>query len=431
MNNLNLFPENRLPIFAEVGLIVYPLAPGWGAVFLGIQLIRSTLEFRHQLLQDRIGWVLAGLTAWMGIVTAISLYRLDSLLGMANFVPFFLLFLTFSYLLDGIERLARMAWLLVLPSGLVALLGLGDIWLGWQTPDFFWSLFGWELTGIGNPAGRVASTFMYANICAAYLLMCFLLGLGLWLRDFRWRNFTQSKLFIYLTATLLLDFVALIFTNSRSVWAIAVLGILVYAFYLGWWWICLFAGGFIAAVLGASFGKGAWRDSLRDIVPYYFWGRLSDQMYVDSRPVEHLRVTQWKFLGDMILERPTVGSGLRSFTPSYEVVMNTWLGHPHNFYLMLISEIGIPVGIFFIGMVGWILSKGITAWENLANHPEKLILFSYFTAFGGYALFNLLDVTVLDLRLNTFTWLILAGIWGLGQQVNQAGDQGQYNSYPE
>lgn len=423
MNNLNLFPENRLPVFAELGLLVYPLAPGWGAVFLGIQLIRSTIAARQRLVQDRLAWIFAGLSLWLGCITALSPYPIDSLLGMANFLPFFLLFIVFSYWLDDIKYLARMAWLLVLPSGLVALLGLGDIWLGWQTPDFFWSLFGWELTGVGNPEGRVASAFMYANICAAYLLMCFLLGLGLWLRDFHWRNFAQSKLFIFLTLTLGLDFVALIFTNSRNVWAIALLGILGYAFYIGWWWICAFAGGFIAAVLGASFGKAPWRDSLRQIVPYYFWGRLSDQMFAGSRPVEHLRITQWKFLGQMMADRPYIGSGLRSFTPSYEVAMNTWLGHPHNFYLMFMSEVGILVALAFFYLIGWILNKGLMAWETLANAAEKLTLFSYLMAFGGYALFNLLDVTVLDLRLNTFAWLLLAGIWGLGQQVNQAGNQ--------
>ncbi|OKH18621.1 O-antigen ligase family protein [[Limnothrix rosea] IAM M-220] len=431
MKHLHLFPDNRLPLFAELGIFLYPIAPGLGAIFLGIQLIRSTKHFNKQLLREPITWCFGGISVWLFFVTALSPYRVDSLLGMANYLPFFLFFLTFSHLLNRADYLARMAWLFVLPSSAVALLGLGDLWLGWQTPDFIWSLFGWELTGVGNPAGRVASTFMYANICAAYLLMCFLLGIGLWLRDFRWQNFTKSKLFLYLSFTLFIDFVALILTNSRNVWAIAFLGILVYALYIGWWWICAFAAGFLAAVLGASFGQEPWRDSLRQVVPYYFWGRLSDQMYADNRATESLRITQWQFLGEMIRQRPLTGFGLRSFTPAYDAAMDRWLGHPHNLYFMLTSEIGIPVAGFFIGLIGWILAQGAIAWRGLKNKSDKLILFSYLVAFGGYSLFNLLDVTALDLRLNTFAWLLLAGIWGLGQQVNNARNQSQSDSSPE
>ncbi|AFY40301.1 O-antigen polymerase [[Leptolyngbya] sp. PCC 7376] len=431
MKNLNLFPDSRLPVLAELGIFLFPLAPGWGAIFVGIQLIRSTKHFYKQILQERVAWLLGGISLWLFFVTAISPYPLDSFLGMANFLPFFLFFLTFSYLLDRVDRLERMAWLFVVPSSVVALLGLADIWLGWKTPDFIWSLFGWALTGVGNPAGRVASTFMYANICAAYLLMCFLLGLGLWLKDFRWQKFTQSKLFLYLTFTLVIDFVALILTNSRNVWAIAFLGILIYAIYIGWWWICAFAGGFFAAVLGASFGQPPWRDGLRRVIPFYFWGRLSDQMFAGDRPVADLRSTQWQFLGDMIQRRPITGFGLRSFTPAYETAMETWLGHPHNLYLMLTSEMGIPAAGLLIGLIGWVLAQGVFTWQSLTEKPEKLIMFSYLMAFGGYTLFNLLDVTVLDLRLNTFAWLLLAGIWGLGKQVNQPRNESQGHSHPE
>ena len=91
---------------------------------------------------------------------------------------------------------------------------------------------------------------------------------------------------------------------------------------------------------------------------------------------------------------------------------------------MLMVEMGIPAAGLLIGLIGWVLAKGTLAWRALSEPSTKLVLFSYLVAFGGYSLFNLLDVTALDLRLNTFAWLLLAGIWGLGQQVNQTRDQG-------
>ncbi|MGB2926428.1 MAG: O-antigen ligase family protein [Limnothrix sp.] len=430
MKRLFLANPHRLPLCGEIGIVLFPFAPGWGAILIGIQLILLLKQLGKKTFQHPIARILGAITLWLFFITAIAEYPLESLMGMVNFLPFFLFFLAFSQILNSLERLERLAWLFVAPSLGVSLIGFADLLLGWQTPDLIWHLFGWELTSIGNPPGRMASTFVYANNCAAYLLMVFLLGLGLWLKDFAWHKLTKSKVFIYLTITLLADAAALVLTSSRSVWAIAFFGVLIYALYIGWWWICAFAGGLTAAVLGASFGQTPWKNSLRTVVPYYFWGRLSDQMYGD-RPTVDLRSTQWQFVIDMIQQRPLTGWGLRSFTPAYEIAMGRWLGHPHNLYLMLTSEIGIPFAGLLIGTVGWILARGLQTWRSLAQNSDRLILFSYLLAFGGYALFNLLDVTAQELRLNTFAWLLLAGIWGLGQQVNQAGNESQRDGSPE
>ncbi|MBV5261933.1 O-antigen ligase family protein [Synechococcus moorigangaii CMS01] len=411
-------------------MVLFPLAPGWGVACLMIQMIMLLKQAGRSPWLHPIAWIFGALTVWLFGISLFSPYPLESLLGMANFAPFFLFFLAFAPCLNTCERLERLAWLIVLPSLAIALLGLGDLWFGWRTPPLIWQLFGWGLTGEGNPATRLASTFMYANICAAYLVMVFLLGVGLWLKQFAWRKFKESRLFLCLTVTLFFDGIALVLTNSRNAWAIAFLGLFIYALYIGWWWICGFATGLGTAIAGASFGKTPWREPLRQIVPYYFWGRLSDQMY-SGRATEDLRVTQWQFALDMIRQRPITGWGIRSFTPSYEMAMNRWLGHPHNLYLMLTSEMGIPFAALFIGTVGWLYAQGVLAWCRLTDQGDRLLLFSYLMAFGGYILFNTLDVTVLDLRLNLFAWLLLSGIWGLGQQINQPRNQGQGDSHPE
>jgi O-antigen ligase len=428
-------PADRLPFFAELGIVIFPLGTAWGAVAIFIQLVVLLGQSGKSIVRQPLAQIFGMLTLWLFFVSAIAPYPLDSVLGVSNYVPFFLFFLAYSRLFNSVARVERLAWLLVLPSLGVSLLGLGELWLDWKTPDLIWHLFGWDLTGTGEPPGRLSGTLMYANICAAYLVTVFLLGLGLWLKHFSWQNFswqksTQSKVFVYLTVTLLVDAIALVLTNSRNVWAIALLGVLIYAIYLGWWWICCFVGGFAAAVLGASFGKAPWRNGLRQIVPAYFWSRLSDQMYA-GRPTPYLRTSQWQFVLEMIQQRPLTGWGIRSFTPSYEATMGVWLGHPHNLYLMITSEIGIPFAGLFIGTIGWIYVNSVQAWRKLPEKGEKLIFFSFLLAFGGLALFNTLDVTMMDLALNTFAWLILAGIWGLGQQINQSGDQRQGDGSPE
>jgi hypothetical protein len=46
-------------------------------------------------------------------------------------------------------------------------------------------------------------------------------------------------------------------------------------------------------------------------------------------------------------------------------------------------------------------------------HQDKLIIFSYLLAFAGCTLFNMFDVTLFDLRVNTLGWLILSAICGV------------------
>lgn len=423
-------PPSGLSRLTEIGIMLFPLAAGWGSGFIALSLFMQLQRSGRVTFRHPVAWLLGVISLGLLGVTAIAAYPVESLLGLANFLPFFLLFLVYGQMLNTVARLERLAWLLVVPSLVVSLVGLGELGFGWQTPQIVWQFFGWELTGVGNPAGRLASSFMYANTCAAYLLMALMLAFGLWFKRVLARDVLRSSAFWYLSLTVIVDLAALVLTNSRNAWAIAGLGILAYAFYVGWWWICAFAGGLVTAVLGASFGQTPWRESLRAVVPYYFWGRLSDQMY-QGRPTADLRVTQWQFVLDMIRQRPLTGWGLRSFTPAYEAAMQTWLGHPHNLYLMLLSEMGLPLGGLFIGTIGWIYAQGVLTWQKLTQNADQLLIFSYLMAFGSYMLFNTLDVTLLDLRLNTFAWLLLAAIWGLGQQINQPGNERQDYGSPE
>lgn len=55
---------------------------------------------------------------------------------------------------------------------------------------------------------------------------------------------------------------------------------------------------------------------------------------------------------------------------------------------------------------------------KMAEH-DRLIYFSFITAFMGCALFSWLDVTLFDVRLNAIGWLLLAAIWGTCQDRSQ------------
>jgi O-antigen ligase len=306
-------------------------------------------------------------------------------------------------------------------------------------------IVGWALQPKGNPIGRMASVFMYANILAAYLQIVFILALGLWIEESKKRSPQSRRLSTatlekraeakaktkyifpfpiawrmgFLSVAVIGNAAALILTNSRNAWAIVVLSCLAFAFYQGWRWLVALVTGIATSILWAAFGPSPVREWLRTIVPYYFWARLTDQMYPD-RPVALLRTTQWQFAWSMTQQRPWTGWGLRNFTPLYEAQMKVWLGHPHSLLLMLTAETGIPATIFFCGLVGWVMVQAVLLLGETQLIPflkNKLILFSYLVAFGACTLFNTVDVSIFDLRVNTLGWLLLAAICGVVYQT--------------
>ncbi len=418
---------------AQVGLFLFPWFPTVALVSVGLSLLGLWKQQYCIMAQRPINWVLAILSGWLIITCCFANNRSEAFLGLANLLPYFLFFATFSTLFQSISQLRHLAKILVVGSFPVALLGFGQLFFGWAGSKELEGAIGWAMTPGGNPLGRMSSVFMYANILAAYLQMVFILGLGLWVETFQTsrqrRNTWRGSLLVLLWSILVVgNAIALVLTNSRNVWAIAVLACLTFALYLGWRWLVLGVTAAASTILWASFGPKFGRHWLRSIVPAFFWARLSDQLY-PNRPIAQLRSTQWHFAWSMTQERPWMGWGLRNFTPLYEAKMHLWLGHPHNLLLMLMAETGIPATLLFCGSIGWILAQGVlllTIWSDSVppadrdqRHQDRLILFTYLIAFAGFILFNLLDVTLFDLRVNTLGWLLLSAICGVAYQYQE------------
>ncbi len=482
-SRLQKHPDPRLQIpwnFAQVGMLIFPLIPILGALGLFLGLAGTCKQKFRQISRRPLNRGFAILSALLVITAVFAHNRIEAFIGLYNFLPFFILFATFSSLIQTLPQLRQLSWMIVISSIPVIILGLGQQFLGWSGIDLLQPIFGWVLEPKGNPPGRMASVFMYANILACYLTIAFILGLGLWMEEgFRneqgkgFNGFNSSILreeerrkketlneplipdnyrFLFLSLAAIGNAVALIFTNSRNAWGLAVLAVLAFAFYAGYKKILAAVFSVASTVFLSAFGPEPLRQYLRRIIPAFFWARLTDEMF-PNRPAATLRKTQWEFAWSMTQQRPWTGWGLRNFTPLYQAQMQEWLGHPHSLILMLTAETGIPATLLLFGLVGWVLASAVLL---LANWPlfsvdikheqiatqevaenalaidqnskfsitnqvdcqdlraaDSLIFFSYLLAFAACTLFNTVDVTLFDFRLNTTSWLLLAAIWGV------------------
>ncbi|QHG15857.1 O-antigen ligase family protein [Nostoc sp. ATCC 53789] len=406
-------------------LLIFPLSPLLGAVTIGFVSLITWLKQSHKINRRPLNWGFALLSLLLIVSAGFADDKTAAFLGLFNLLPFFLLFVAHSALIQTFVQLRQMSWVLAIGSMPVIILGLGQLFLGWSLKlEILWVVLNWTITPGGNPPGRIASLFLHANTFAAYLTIVFILSLGLWLEQ--WRLYRElgsrknSLPFIFLTIAVITNFITLIFTNSRNGWAIAIFACLAYALYQGWRILVGGVAAIVSSVLLAAFAPSPIAQIFRRVVPAFFWARLNDDMYPD-RPVALMRKTQWEFAWSLAKEHPWTGWGLRSFSGLYKAQTQIPLGHPHNLFLMLSAETGFPSTFLFCGLLAWILITGVQLLRKskYINTEDRLIFFSYLLAFIGWVLLNTVDVTLFDFRLNVISWLILAAISGVVHRYKQ------------
>ncbi len=419
--------------WTRIGFAIFPLLPSVGVLAILVSLIQTWIQSWREIIQRRFNWWFVILIPWLIIVSALSVNPSDAFLGLVNFIPYFLLFAAYSTLIQSPEQLRQLAWIFLIPAMPVMLLGLLQmIGFGVSLPIPNTPSFIWQIIAGGEPLGRMSSLFVHANPFAAYLQMVFIFALGLFVdtcdrhakgieRKVNGLSFARSldpvwksPNFIWTLVSLILCTICLIFTSSRAAWGVAILSSLVLTIYQGWY---LILGGLTAVatvILSAAYGPSPIKEPLRSIVPRYFWARITDEMY-PGRPESITRLSQWNFAWKMTQERPLTGWGLQSFGPLYQKQTQIWLGYPHDLLLMLTSNLGIPATVIIFGLVGWIIAQSTILlfdfpiqWE-----ADRTIFFTFLIAFAGFMVFNIADVTALELRLNTHAWLILACLGGL------------------
>ncbi|MEH2348096.1 MAG: O-antigen ligase family protein [Nostoc sp.] len=405
-------------------ILIFPLSPLVGAVTIGFVSLITWLKQSHKINRRPINWGFALLSVLLIVSAGFADDKTAAFLGLFNLLPFFLLFVAHSALIQTFAQLRQMAWVLVIGSIPVVILGLGQLFLGWSFKfQFVWVVLSWTIRPGGNPPGRIASLFLHANTFAAYLAIVFTLGVGLWLENYQQLRVKSQKSFLpflFLSVAVIMNFIALIFTNSRNGWAIAIFACLAYALYQGWRILVGSVTAIVSSVLLAAFAPSPVAQFFRQYVPAFFWARLNDDMYPD-RPVALMRKTQWGFAWSLAQEHPLTGWGLRSFSRLYKAQMQIPLGHPHNFFLMLSAETGFPSTLLFCGLLAWILIAGVQLLRKSKhiNREDRLIFFSYLLTFVGWILLNTVDVTLFDFRLNALSWVIFAAICGVTHRYNQ------------
>ncbi|HEY9630410.1 MAG TPA: O-antigen ligase family protein [Coleofasciculaceae cyanobacterium] len=407
--DLNLYDR----LFAA-GLFSLPYLSYLSFVGIGVALIYLLKTFRRSLLDSftRNGLLLIG--SLMVISGLFAFDRGEAFLQLTNYLPFFLLFAFLPYLLRGAERLEQLAFGMVIAAIPLNLLALGDYILraSW-IPRLFQRIPVIKWIRMRPHAGRALVTFDHPNALASYLVVLLGLGLGLivchslrrssaivpakgWAQRFSHPGWLYGGTFINL--------LGIFCSGSRNGLLVAVSQLVLFGFFTKASRAIVWGG--LASLVGIGVGITSLGIGGRS----QLWGNWTDES----------RLVIWRIALDLMQERPLLGWGLGNYKflyPSRIVGLNlqeTYVGHPHNLWLMLGCEGGIVLMLAFSFWVGYLCFRGVRALILQQMPPsDRAILLGYLAAFWGCVAFALFDVPIFDARLNVIGWVLLAGIYTL------------------
>ncbi|WP_415399268.1 O-antigen ligase family protein [Synechococcus sp. W4D4] len=394
----------------QVALLLLPASALLAGLLLLVALIlgsRQPTAWRD----DRVNWWLAAIGLWMVLGCFAASSGWLSWVGLGNWLPFFWAFWGFQPYLATPEARRRVALWLVAGTVPVLGTGFGQMVLGWSGPyELLGGAIVWWIRGGGNPPGRLSGLFDYANITAAWLALSWPLVLAAFLQHCRcWRSGPLAfGLWGVSFALVVIQVAEMLATDSRNGWGALVLAVPIVLGPGRWIWLVpLLLLALLPVALATLPGVPAVIQApLREIVPQSIWGRLNDFNSQGERPLALTRLSQWGTALGLIGERPWLGWGAAAFSVIYPLRTGHWHGHPHNIALDLALSHGLPVALGLVGLVLWLLIRGV----RLGMASGALFERAWWAAALVLVVLHATDIPMYDSRLNIAGWILLAGL---------------------
>jgi O-antigen ligase len=377
-------------------------------------------------------WIITGL---LTVSSIFAFNKGEAFLQLTNFLPFFALFSILPFLLQNTEKLEQVIRGLVLATIPINIISLLEYII--KSPFLPISLQNISLIHQIRSAphvGRAMVMFNHPNVLASYLVLVLGLGLGFLLKTshqtypthlqagerlpaLEFKNSETHKLPTqtrWLTIGTYLSLIGLFCSGSRNGILVAISQLLMFSLLTRANRIVL------TTVFGSLLGVAA------GVMLLGIGGRVlsTDSLAADPR------MGVWQIAIALIRERPWLGWGLGNYKFLYQQRLIDpqfpYIAHPHNFWLLMASEAGIPVAIALTLLVGFICYRAVRLiiLKQLDLQTQSILL-GYLFAFWGCFAFALFDVTLYDARINVLNWVILGGIYAVTQwEVDRRVEQG-------
>ncbi len=420
----------------QLGILLFPSIPLFGVINVLIATVKIWRSHYQDIIRNPINRIWGVFSVCLVINCFFAHNLPEAIGGLFNLLPFIGLFAATNVLIttpNQLYQIAKITWIGGIP---IHVLGLAQSLLGWQ---FKINILIASITLEKYDGSRVTSLFDNPNIFGFYAVITLIMTLIIWDAmihqiemtkisfNHLFDRFFKTKwgaIFSLATTSLLLNTINLVMTQSRVVLILSFLIFIGYFVHRNWRWASGFASVFTSGILLAGYTDSAPSQIARKIIPEIFWKRLQEP-YPKDFPVEIGRPAIWQFASNLTQERPLTGWGLRNFSGIFQERVHSWIGHQHNLVLMLSSEIGIPLTLFFVGIMLLLFQQSLSIIQRNQLCPETSsrpirvshnanTTYSLYLMFcGAWVILNTVDITLFNLTLNTFAWLIFGSMSGV------------------
>ena len=331
-----------------------------------------------------------------------------SLLGLVNWIPFFLCFWGFQKYLSTQEKRVLTSKIFicgsipVIFSGILQLLNINGPF------ELFFGLIVWFQKPFSE-IGSISGLFNNQNYAGLWMVMVWPFCLASLINT---KNFSFKKIILFLICIGFISFITL--TDSRN----AILGLIISSpIVLGsasliWYLPTIFIGFTILSFTVMPFFPSQVQTFMKSIVPARIYTLFPEIGFQDL--TKYPRIAKWFASIAYILDKPFFGWGAASFPILYELKSGEWFGHAHNLPLELTISYGIIPTILIFSTYLALLLLSFKKMNNVLYSKKSKLNKVYDRAWLASSLIfflsHLVDIQYFDARISIFCWILLAGL---------------------
>ena len=328
-----------------------------------------------------------------------------TLMGLANWLPFFWLFWAFQPFLESASK--RKIFVISIISGTLPLLitGFGQYYFNWIGP--FQTLNGliiWYQKPIISPGG-LSGLFSNQNYAGSWLNLVWPFCIALIFEKTK-GIFKKSITISFLLSVCLATFL----TYSRNAWSGLILALPIVIGTQAIIWIgplLFFLCIILIFYLTQSFPSEVI-DSIKKYIPEKIYLEFAKEGYAD---LDITRLEILKSALSLSTIRPFIGLGAASFTAIFAMQTNFYKGHSHNLLSELAISYGLPVVIIlFISISSLLIKSGYLIFfksELLKNTPIDR---AFWASIFIFLLSQLVDIQYFDGKISIVAWTLLSAL---------------------
>ena len=131
----------------------------------------------------------------------------------------------------------------------------------------------------------------------------------------------------------------------------------------------------------------------------------------------------WQEAFNIIKDYPFFGIGVNAYSLVGARYKISWGGYPHNCYLQIASEIGIPGLFSFLFILFVLFRRSIRALSSIDDIFLRFLLLGALSAYGAFLVQSFFDTFFYSVQLGTLMWIFM----GLIVAIQRLGTKGYSN----